>query len=167
MFKYDFSEPLCASCEHRKGDITKYCHGFPNRKNPRRFRASDPKYKAPKWCPKRLRASAVRIYRCKDSQSWLFAHESILLSRNEMYKYAAISEFRYTLAFEYHSGITAKAFYELSLTCNCNELYGFTLETCDVIEVDDGLKAYSFLYLGAGEYKPGHFDSAKIRGNSA
>lgn len=48
---------------------TRYCGGFPKRKSPKRFRPSDPKYKAPKWCPRRLTKPVCRIYGFADEVS--------------------------------------------------------------------------------------------------
>ena len=72
--KYSFPELGCSSCEHlqRVGGVlceTRYCGGFPKKKKPRRFRSSDPKYKAPKWCPRRLPTPVCRIYGFADEQS--------------------------------------------------------------------------------------------------
>ena len=57
--KYSFPEPGCGSCQHLQyaGNSvlgTRYCGGFPKKRAPRRFWASDPKIKAPKWCPRRF-----------------------------------------------------------------------------------------------------------------
>lgn len=72
--KYSFPELGCSSCEHlqRVGGVlceTRYCGGFPKKKKPRRFRSSNPKYKAPKWCPRRLPTPVCRIYSFADEQS--------------------------------------------------------------------------------------------------
>ena len=72
--KYSFLELGCSSCEHlqRIGGVlceTRYCGGFPKKKKPRRFRSSDPKYKAPKWRPRRLPTPVCRIYGFADEQS--------------------------------------------------------------------------------------------------
>ena len=72
--KYSFPELGCSSCEHlqRIGGVlceTRYCGGFPKKKKPRRFRPSDPKYKAPKWRPRRLPTPVCRIYGFADEQS--------------------------------------------------------------------------------------------------
>ena len=72
--KYSFPELGCSSCEHlqKVGSglcETRYCGGFPKRRNPKRFQASDPKIKAPQWCPRRLPTPVCRIYGFADEQS--------------------------------------------------------------------------------------------------
>ena len=162
--KYSFSEPGCYSCEHREGTITQYCNGFKKRKNPKRFTSKDPKLKAPKWCPKRVRPSVIRVYRYKDERSAFFGRENLETTGNGVFMYDFPSLLHYVLVFEYHNGISAKDFYENSKTHGYTEFDGFELQYGDVLEVDNGLKAYSFVYRGQHNCKPAIFDSARLRG---
>ena len=47
---------------------TRYCNGFKNRKA-KRFRRSGPKFKPPKWCPRKVSPSICRIYSFVDEDS--------------------------------------------------------------------------------------------------
>ena len=167
MPKYSFWEPGCSSCEYRKGTISQYCHGFKKRKNPKRFTSRDPKYKAPKWCPKRLSATVVRVYRIQTIPEYVLSRESLVMRYAGETDYAFPSTANYALVFEYHSGISPKEFYEASKTEDWQSIYGFELQLGDVVEVDSGLKAYSFLYTGWEGFKPAFFDSTRIRGVTA
>ena len=160
--KYTFSEPGCYSCEHCKDTLVKYCHGFKKRKNPKRFTSKDPKIKAPKWCPKRLIPSVIRVYRFKDECSAFSGRESLESTDKVKFIYDFPSIIHYLLVFEYHCGISAKDFYENAKNDGCTEFDGFKLQYGDVLEVDNGLKAYSFVYRSAHNCKPAIFDSARI-----
>ena len=164
--KYSFSEPGCYSCEHCKGTLTQYCHGFKKRKKTKRFTSKDPKLKAPKWCPRRLPVSVIRVYRYKDEMSAHFGAEYLYFSDKDKLIYDFPSARHYALVFEYHCGISAKDFYENSKTYGYTEFDGFKLQHGDVLEVDNGLKAYSFVYRGRHNCKPAIFDSIKLRGDS-
>ena len=159
--KYTFSEPGCTSCEHRKGTLTVYCHGFKKRKNPKRFTSKDPKIKAPKWCPKRLDPSVVSVYRYKDEMGAHFGAENLYFSDKNMQLYDFPSAHHYALAFECRSTLTAKSFYESTKTEGREEIQGFELEYGDVIEVDNGLKAFAFVYREPYTVKPAIFVSKK------
>ena len=162
--KYTFTEPGCMICEHHSNTYPRYCHGFKKRKNPKRFTSKDPKIKAPKWCPKRLPVSVIRVYRYKGEMGAHFGAENLYFSDKNKQMYDFPSTHHYVLAYEYHSGITAKGFYEAAKADGCDKIDGFALEYGDVIEVDNGLKAYSFVYRGSHNYKPAVFDSERLRG---
>ena len=166
-YKYDFSVPGCNLCEHNKGTLTQYCHGFKKRKNPKRFTSKDPKTKAPKWCPKRLPTSVIRVYRYKDEQSALFGSDDLQRSDGgkSMHDYAY--PHYYVPAFEYPSEITAKSFYESTKEEPLEEIDSFKLQYGDVVEIDDGIKAFAFVYRGSYYFKPAYFDSAQLRGAAA
>lgn len=168
MFEHIFKEPGCSTCEHYKSSWReRYCYGFKKRKNPKWFTTRDPKYKAPKWCPKRLAVSVVRLYRYKDASSRRRAQElaAYCAERNSEFMYASGTE--YARVSEHSSGITAKEFYETSNDESWRELYGFELQHGDVVEIDTGLTAHRFFYHHELGFKPVVFDSEKIRSAAA
>lgn len=158
--KYSFPELECRNCEHfqRVGDSifgTRYCGGFPRRRKPKRFSSSDPQYKAPKWCPRRLWPSVCRIYGFADEQSEFmdtFVRERIDLKRSP---YAYPTESNYKLRHETIVPMKAKDFFE---SVSRGDLDDFLVEADiqmgEVIEIDDGLKPYYFYCMGWSRLVP-------------
>jgi len=161
-YTHYFSEPGCSACEHRTGTLTQYCGGFKKRRNPIRFTSQDPKLKAPKWCPKRLNPSVIRVYRYKGEMATHFGNESLYFSDKNKSVYDAPFVHHYALAFEHPYGVTAEAFYESTQTEGVGDIYGFELQYGDVVEVDSGLKAHAFVYKGQYTFKPAIFDSTRV-----
>jgi len=159
MHKYDFTEPKCTSCEHHKGTN---CYGFKKRRNPKRFSSRDPREKAPKWCPRRLDPTVIRVYRFKDEMATHFGLENLLINDKIESAYECPFEHHYALAFEHPYGATAEAFYESTQTEGVGDVYGFELQYGDVVEVDSGLVTVPFLYRSRHNFKPARFDSAKV-----
>ena len=98
--KYTFPELRCRSCPHYQkfGTVfspTRYCGGFKRRK-PKRFRSSDPAFKIPRWCPRRLLPMICRIYGFADEYAEYMERLSIAnFDPNEPYIYPM--ESHYTL----------------------------------------------------------------------
>lgn len=150
--KYSFPALNCWSCaEHRTtGNLvseTRYCMGFPKKKNGKRFKQSDPKYKAPKWCPKRLASPVCRIYsfadECSAALDRLLRSDDSLMAQDYAYPRAD----KYTLRLELPLGLTAKEFWErVEQETAEYVLMDADLAYGDVVEIDDGLKPHYFYY---------------------
>lgn len=148
--KISFPELQCSQCEYHQtmghGLLeTRYCGGFPKRKKPKRFSKSDPKFKAPKWCPRRVWPPVCRIYSFANEQ----CQELDILTRNRFDpkhdQYISAFESRYKLRLETTLPMKAKEFLE---AVEYGDAADFMIETDlqpgDVIEIDDGLKPYCF-----------------------
>ena len=158
--KYSFPEMQCSSCPdfQRTGAElwgSRYCSGFPKKRKPKRFKSSDPKYKAPKWCPRRISPPVCRIYGFADEQS----REMDIFPRNRFDRkrdaYIYLSPSHYKLRLETSLGINTKTFFERSKNC---ELDDFLIETelspGEVVEIDDGLRPYYFYHLSWSRFVP-------------
>ena len=74
-----FYDTTCQECPFHQTagsytlSTTRYCSGFPGRK-PKRFPRSAPKFKPPKWCPRRLSLlfAASLASRMKKASGWNF-----------------------------------------------------------------------------------------------
>lgn len=168
--KYSFPELKCYECQflQRAGTIlceTRYCSGFPKRRRPKRFQASDPKVKAPKWCPRRLSKPVCRIYGFVDEMSELMdmreRNEGILSDAN----YISPSSYRYKLRLELPLGMKAQAFYDTVKDGDMDSvLSDADLQLGEVIEIDDGMKPYYFYYLSWSKLVPVmNFDCARVQ----
>ncbi len=148
--KSSFPEPGCYGCDcySTQGTPpfeTRLCTGGKWKKRGRRFRASDPQYKAPKWCPKRLPVSICRVYGFADEMSREIESAFILLHRQRQSPYSP-SAFHYKLRAEIPVGMSAKAFYEATQERALEDLLpGQNVEYGEVLEIDDGLKPYFFV----------------------
>ncbi len=168
--KYSFPELKCSDCEHfqQVGDIafgTRYCGGFPKKKKPKRFSSSDPQYKAPKWCPRRLSHPVCRVYGFADEHGKaldMITREHFDAKRD---LYISVSEWHYKLRFETSTSVNARAFFE---AVKCGDMDDF-LEKADiqlgeVIEIDDGLKPYCFYCMNWSRMIPiFSFDRSKVQ----
>lgn len=153
--KYTFPVPGCSSCQHYDvvGGITRYCSGFKRRK-PKRFKSSDPKLKAPRWCPRRLTPPTCRIYGFKDECSeymemhWRLEYEAgrskVLSPSSGHYKFRA----------ELSLGKTAKQFYDATQEEPLCDILPESVSSGEIIEVDDGLQPYYFYVLDYGTIIP-------------
>lgn len=158
--KYSFPEMQCSSCPdfQRTGAElwgSRYCSGFPKKRKPKRFKSSDPKYKAPKWCPRRISPPVCRIYSFADKLS----RELDIFPRNHFDRkrdmYVCLSSAHYKLRLETTLGINAKTFFERS---KHGDLDDFLIETDlslgEVVEIDDGLRPYYFYHLSWSRFVP-------------
>lgn len=148
--KRTFPIPGCGQCQYhqRMGGVseTRYCAGF-KRKKPRRFRRSDPVYKAPKWCPRRIDPPICRIYGFKDERSeymdFLWREEY----RTGQMKTISPSSFHYKLRTEIQLGMTAKQFFDASQQGYVCDIMSEKVTNGEIIEIDDGLQPYYFYVL--------------------
>lgn len=146
--KQTFPVPGCSTCPHYEvvGGITRYCNGFKRRK-PKRFKNSDPRYKAPKWCPRRLSPPMYRIYGFKDECS-----EYIELMNRMEYdlgrsKIILPSATHYKLRTEFSLGKTAKQFFYNTQEEPLCDILPEAVHNGEIIEIDDGLQPYYFYIL--------------------
>ena len=150
-YKYRFPEPSCRECPHHQevGTIfnaTRYCGGF-KRKKPKRFRSSDPVFKIPRWCPKRLSPKVCRIYGFADEHSECMELRSVAnFDPMEPYIYPLGSH--YTLRREMPISMTAKQFFQAAQSDPLEDILSDSdLALGEVIEIDDGLRPYYFYYF--------------------
>lgn len=159
MKKYSFPEGSCRDCPNFSvvgGDLfgTRYCGGFP-RKRPKRFKTSDPQYKAPKWCPRRLATPVCRIYGFLDEESRRM--ERLNREGFDPQKHGYIFPFHhhYKLRMEFPLSMTAAAFFKAVQNEAVEDvLPDKDLEYGEIIELDDGLKPYYFYYLSYSTIVP-------------
>lgn len=115
------------------------------KKRGRRFRASDPQYKAPKWCPKRLPVSVCRIYGFADEMSREMETTFLFMHREQKGGYLPSAP-HYKLRAEIPLGMNAKAFYQATHEQALEDILpGQQVEYGEVLEIDDGLKPYYFV----------------------
>ena len=158
--KYSFPEMQCSSCpdlQYVGNELwgTRYCKGFPKKKKPKRFKSSDPKYKAPKWCPRRISPPVCRIYGFADEQS----RELDIFPRNRFApkrdQYIYLSSSHYKLRLEKTLGINAKNFFDRSKHSGLDDFLVETgLSLGEVVEIDDGLRPYYFYYWNWSKFIP-------------
>ena len=158
--KYSFPEMQCSSCpdlQHLGNELwgTRYCKGFPKGKKPKRFKSSDPKYKAPKWCPRRISPPVCRIYGFANEQ----CRELDILPRNRFDRkrdqYIYLSSSHYKLRLEKTLGINAKTFFDRSKHSGLDDFLVETdLSLGEVVEIDDGLRPYYFYHLSWSVFVP-------------
>ncbi len=140
--KIIFPEPgcYCCNCYRIQGTPpfeTRLCMGEKWKKRGRRFRASDPQYKAPKWCPKRLPIPICRVYGFADEMSREMETASMLLQQDT---YSPLA-FHYKFRTEVPLGLNAKAFYQATREQALEDIMpGQQVEYGEVLEIDDGLK---------------------------
>ena len=152
--KITFPEPgcYCCDCYSTQGSPpfeTRLCMGGKWKKRGRRFRASDPQYKAPKWCPKRLPVSVCRIYGFADGMSREIETTFMLLHRQRQSDYLP-SAAHYMLRVEIPLGLSAKAFYQDTREQALEDILpGQQVEYGEVLEIDDGLKPYYFVRMNS------------------
>lgn len=153
--KYTFPVPGCSCCPHYQviGGLTRYCSGGKRRK-PKRFRRSDPQFKAPKWCPRRISPPICRIYGYKDDRSeymelmWRLEYDA---GRS---KVLSPSPSHYKLRMELPLGKNAKQFYDAAQREPLSDIFPEEIASGEIIEIDDGLQPYYFYMLGYGTVIP-------------
>ena len=133
----------------------RYCKGFPKRKNPKRFKSSDPKYKAPKWCPRRISPPVCRVYGFASFQDQMMdclTREQLVSKQN---RYIYPTAFHYTLRLETTLGINARTFFYQSKHGELDDfLAEADLSPGEVVEIDDGLRPYFFYCWGWSKFIP-------------
>lgn len=156
-----FPEPGCWRCPHYtvQGEFpceTRYCMGT-GRKRGRRFKKTDPQYKAPKWCPKRLTPKICRVYRLRGEIERLSEEVRREEHRPKKHENYSAFEHRYDPKPRYEAPIalTARQFYELANREGIESiLEDFETEYGDVIEIDDGLQPYFFYCFAFAKILP-------------
>lgn len=156
--KYTFPVPGCGQCPHHRiagagVSETRYCAGFKRRK-PRRFRRSNPAYKPPKWCPRRIGPPICRIYGFKDERSAYMDSLWREEYRSGRTKAVSPAPFHYGSKRAIQLGMTARQFFEASQE---NPLRGILPEEVgdgEIIEIDDGLQPYYFYALDGATAVP-------------
>ena len=146
--EYKFPEPGCRTClHHQEAGLTRYCGGFKGKK-PKRFRSSDPIFKVPRWCPKRLSPTICRIYGFAGAHCEYMEMLSIAdFNPNEPYIYPI--ESHYKLRRELPISMNAKQFFQAAQSESLEELLSDDdLSLGEVIEIDDGLRPYYFYNFG-------------------
>lgn len=157
--KVRFFEPSCTECPSYsvQGDFpceTRYC--MAKSRKGKRFKASDPQLRVPKWCPKRLPSRVCRVYRLKDEEQSLERARRAVADPKELTYYPA-SGYRYDTEpkLEKRIGYTVRQFYEWVNRAGPEDvLDDDDLEFGDIFELDDGLKPYYFYYFGPGVVLP-------------
>lgn len=153
--KYTFPVPGCSSCPHYQvvGGLTRYCSGGKRRK-PKRFRSSDPQFKAPKWCPRRISPPICRVYGFKDECSeymellWRMEYDA---GRSKL---LSPSPTHYKFRVELPLGKTAKQFHDAVQAEPLSDILPDEVNAGEIIEIDDGLKPYFFYVLSYGTVIP-------------
>ena len=155
--KQTFPEPGCYSCPHHtvlgNGIFgTRVCMGVKSKKG-KRFRSSDPHYKPPKWCPKRLPVRICRISRPANEMYASMECDTRISHEAEKLEYYSLHTYRYDPVprRKFATGISARELYERAK----KELTEAILDEADlrvgdVIEIDDGLRPYYFYYYSSG-----------------
>lgn len=154
--KHTFPGLDCPNCPYhqRAGSgvgMTRYCNGFPKRRKPKRFRRSDPQYKPPKWCPRRISPPVCRVYGFANEESeytdWLMNRRQYDSTHEP---HISASAFRYKLRLELAPNLTAKQFFEAAQLEGVHRaLPDANAAPGEVIEIDDGLKPYYFYCLNS------------------
>lgn len=146
--KQMFPVPMCSSCPHYQmsKELNQYCSGFKRRK-PRRFKKSDPKFKVPNWCPRKISPPIYRIYGFKDEQC-----ECMEIFRRIEYemgksKHIFPSKLHYQIRKEIHLGMTAKQFYDTVQKEPFYKVFPEKFDFGEIIEIDDGLQLYCFYIM--------------------
>lgn len=168
--KDSFPELKCYECQflYRAGNPlfgTRYCSGFPKKKKSKRFRSSDPKYKAPKWCPRRLPSPVCRIYGFADTRSeWM---DMLMREQFNPQKERSIlpPAYRYKLRLEIPLGMKAKTFFEAVQYGDVDDvLPDARIQMGEVMEIDDGLRPYYFYYFNWSKVIPVFsFDRSRVQ----
>ena len=170
--KCTFPGQNCPSCPyHEMVGVTRYCSGFPKKRKAKRFRASDPRYKPPKWCPRLISPPACRVYGFKDQESelaaWMLNQDAASakgIHGQEVSPF--VSACHYKLRLELPLAITAKQFYDAMQfeadTCVTDEVRN-QVEYGEVIEIDDGLKPYYFYYTSLRVIPLPYFDRSRVQ----
>lgn len=157
--KVKFYEPRCGDCPSYSiqgafPSETRYC--MARGRKGRRFKSTDPKFRVPKWCPRRLPSRVCRVFRLKEETRTL---EYLRRSNTDPKKltYYSVLGFRYDpdTKFERTIGYTVRQFYERVNRGSPEDILDdFGLEYGDLFEVDDGLKPFYFYYFGPGIVLP-------------
>ena len=168
--KYSFPELKCYECEHLQSAGsglcgTRYCGGFPKRRKPKRFSSSDPQFKAPKWCPRRLKPPVCRIYGFADEKSRFM--DVLVRERFDPRwdQYISVQESHYSLRLEKPFSMNARTFFEEAMRGGAYEILSDAdIALGEVVEIDDGLKPYFCYIMSWSKVVPmSHFDRSRVQ----
>lgn len=153
--KQSFPVPGCSSCPHYEvvGGLTRYCSGF-KRRRPKRFKRSDPKLKAPKWCPKRISPPIYRIYGYADECGEYMEIIRRLDFEMGRTKIISPSASHYKPRAELRLGMTVKQFYDKTQEEPLSDILPLEVHNGEIIEIDDGLQPYFFYVLNYDTVMP-------------
>lgn len=130
-------------------------------KRARRFKRSDPKFKAPAWCPMRKTPCELRVYALKSSQDWYMHH---LLS-NDSNDPVHIPEYRYALVASSEIELTPQEFWKRCQSEPWTNLLHIEIPLYSVVEIDDGLLPAFFYKAVDGLKLVPYFNAEKARAN--
>lgn len=157
--KVNFYEPSCTECSSYsiQGAFpceTRYC--MAKGRKGKRFKNTDPKFRIPKWCPKRLPSRVCRVYRLKEEE-WSLEWARRTATDPKEITFYSVFGFRYDSEpkLEKPIGYTVRQFYEcVNKDGPEGILDAINLEFGDVFELDDGLNPHYFYYFGPGIVLP-------------
>lgn len=121
----------------------RFCTGG---KKARRFKRGDPKIHVPKWCPKRKSPCELRVYMFKNASEW-WLYTSL---RRDIGHSPTPSGFRYALTQELTTELSPQEFWKRLEAEPYQDIFGFSLESYSVVEIDDGLRPAFFFYEDGG-----------------
>lgn len=156
-YHYDESIPLKAKgVMMHCGDV--FCV---EGKKARKFSRSDPKSRAPDWCPKRKTPCELRVYCFKNTDEWMM-HEYLCTS---MGKEISPEGRRYAVEYELHTNLSPHDFAKVCNQLTDAELVGAAVHRHHVVEVDDGLHPQFFYKTEKGYILAPFFNAETARKN--
>ncbi len=166
-------KPTCISCPHnytyheftpmRKMGVMmhlgdQFCTGG---KKARRFKRAGVRHYTPDWCPKRKNPCELRVYTFKSTEDWLMHR---MLNRDLSGK-ASPAGYRYALAHELHTKLTARDFWDRCDLESSVDLLSVEVGLHDIVEIDDGLNPVFFHKTETGYQMLSCFDAETARRN--
>ncbi len=168
MTELKFPSPNCATCSAMTktgpaGYETRYCTGFRGNKKKRLPKAGLKRSVAP-WCPKVMTPPVCNILGFQNANHEMMEymmHFDILTSGKDK---AFPTERRYKLRCTVALGMNARMFWdEVHIKPLSTLLPDTALAFGEIVEIDDGFKAYYFYYAGEGCFLPAPlFDGSKV-----
>ncbi len=147
-------KPTCAGCPYnlyysdsvpkRTMDVMmhpgeRFCTGG---KKARRFKRGDPKIYVPSWCPKRKNPCELRIYVFKSVERW-WLHRTMEQSLGR----PLLPEGNdYALTQKMTTELPPREFWRRLEHDSYQEILNVSLESCSIVEIDDGLEPAFFCY---------------------
>lgn len=167
MKKPTFPEPGCYGCECHTVEgsppfETRFCRGGKWKRRGKRFRSSEPQYKAPAWCPKRHPSPICKIYGFANDWCRTMELENLYLRGRD--SFIPLSS-HYKLRAEIPLGMSAKAFYNAARKTILQDVIpGQDFECGEVLEIDNGLKSFFFVHLDSMTVLPlSYFQTDRIQ----
>lgn len=172
MYEVKIYKPRCSGCscllqyskpvpKKVKGAFLRcgerYCTGG---KNTRAFKKSDPRVYLPSWCPRLLSPAILRIYCYKDSMT---EYLQMMLRADGMADHAFAHN--YAVRHECRTTLSASALGELMGNQSLAGTLGMPVLLHEIVEIDDGIKPYSFYVLDLARVVCISFDGEAARKN--